>query len=298
MRPAWPGADPGEADPVQEAQHQRDLDRTLASEVVGEIVFAAAARWTRAPERREKWPRLRKLETQTKQRLVDFLEAQGERAEPPRWPRLTGWAVGTALAFLPRGALDAASRARHPWPSRDLRAPGAEGLSPGRWIPQLRRRPRASECGVRPARARRSIRDVAVPGSRWQRLLPGSAPRGVRRARGGSGGGPIKAPPPPADRGRVECFYHEGRAAVGSCRSCFRGLCRVCGVDLDRALACRGRCEEPVRALLSSLEQSVRYQGLSSGLVQTASHLWIGGLCVLLGRNVRRAREAASNPTG
>ena len=52
MRPAWPGADPGEADPVQEAQHQRDLDRTLASEVVGEIVFAAAARWTRAPERR------------------------------------------------------------------------------------------------------------------------------------------------------------------------------------------------------------------------------------------------------
>jgi len=79
MRPAWPGADPGEADPVQEAQHQRNLDRTLASEVAGEIVFAAAARWTRAAERREKWLRLRKLETQTKHRLVDFLEAQGER---------------------------------------------------------------------------------------------------------------------------------------------------------------------------------------------------------------------------
>ena len=121
---------------------------------------------------------------------------------------------------------------------------------------------------------------------------------------------------------------------MGSCRSCFRGLCRVCGVDLDRALACRGRCEEPVRALLSSLEQSIRYQGFSSGLVRTASHVWIGlaavslfvgvfvlswgmslphyreisllglpflaigGLFVLLGRNVRRARETASKPTG
>lgn len=86
---------------MQDPQHQRDFARTLASEVLGEIVFATAARWTRTPERREKWLRLRELETHTKQRLVDFLATQGACVKPPRLPRLTGWAVGTALALLP-----------------------------------------------------------------------------------------------------------------------------------------------------------------------------------------------------
>jgi hypothetical protein len=132
----------------------------------------------------------------------------------------------------------------------------------------------------------------------------------------------------------MECFYHEGRPAVGSCRSCFRGLCRACGVDLDRALACRGRCEDAARALVSSLEQSLRYQSLSTGMVRTASHIWVGlalvclfvgvfvstwgmrqpryreisllglpflalaGLLLVVLRNLRRARSQASKPTG
>jgi hypothetical protein len=74
----------------------------------------------------------------------------------------------------------------------------------------------------------------------------------------------------------MECFAHEGRPAVGTCRSCFRGVCRTCAVDLGRGLACAGRCEEAARALIASLEQSLRIQGLGAGMVQGAHALWVG----------------------
>jgi hypothetical protein len=74
----------------------------------------------------------------------------------------------------------------------------------------------------------------------------------------------------------MECFQHEGRPAVGSCRACFRGVCRSCAVDLGRGLACAGRCEAGARALIASLDQSVRLQGLSTGMMQGARTLWVG----------------------
>ena len=75
----------------------------------------------------------------------------------------------------------------------------------------------------------------------------------------------------------MECFAHEGRPAVGTCRACGKGVCRACALDLGRGLACRGRCEEAARTLIASLDQSLRIQGLSSGMVHGARALW-GGL--------------------
>jgi hypothetical protein len=74
----------------------------------------------------------------------------------------------------------------------------------------------------------------------------------------------------------MECFYHEGISAVGSCRSCFRGLCRSCAVELEAALACRGRCEASASAVVATVNQSVRFQGVSGGLLQSARGLWLG----------------------
>jgi len=84
----------------------------------------------------------------------------------------------------------------------------------------------------------------------------------------------------------MECFQHEGRPAVGSCRACFRGVCRGCAVDLGRGLACAGRCEAGVRALIASLDQSMRIQGLSGSMVQGARTLWVGLSWVALGVGV------------
>jgi hypothetical protein len=84
----------------------------------------------------------------------------------------------------------------------------------------------------------------------------------------------------------MECFAHEGRPAVGSCRSCFRGVCRACAVDLGRGLACAGRCEADARALIASLDQSLRIQGLSGRMVHGARALWSGLSWVALGVGV------------
>ena len=73
---------------------------------------------------------------------------------------------------------------------------------------------------------------------------------------------------------------------MGSCRACFRGVCRGCAVDLGRGLACAGRCEEGVRALIASLDQSMRIQGLSGSMVQGARTLWVGLSWVALGVGV------------
>jgi hypothetical protein len=80
----------------------------------------------------------------------------------------------------------------------------------------------------------------------------------------------------------VECFYHEGRPAAGACRACFKGVCRACAVDLGGGLACASRCEQAVRDLLATLEQSVRYRGVSTGILQTARTLWLGLAAVAL----------------
>jgi len=74
----------------------------------------------------------------------------------------------------------------------------------------------------------------------------------------------------------MECFYHEGVAAVGSCRSCLKGLCRRCAHELEGGLACSGRCEAMVRSVVAAIQQSARYQGVSTGLLRSARGLWLG----------------------
>lgn len=83
----------------------------------------------------------------------------------------------------------------------------------------------------------------------------------------------------------MECFTHEGRVAVGSCRACLKGVCRACAVDLGRGLACRDRCEQAARDLIATLEQSVRYQAVSSGILAHSRGLWLtlGGVTGLVG---------------
>jgi hypothetical protein len=83
----------------------------------------------------------------------------------------------------------------------------------------------------------------------------------------------------------VECFYHEGAPAVGSCRACLRGLCRRCAIPLEAGLACPDGCEPFARGLILSLQQSVRLQSVSTGFLRSARGLWLGltAVCVFVG---------------
>jgi Flp pilus assembly protein TadB len=95
----------------------------------------------------------------------------------------------------------------------------------------------------------------------------------------------------------MDCFYHSGRRAIGLCRSCFRGLCGECATDLDRALACRNRCEEHAQALIRTLDLSSQQRGtvaarrLLSGL--SVISLLVGVFVAVLGLRLPMYREIA-----
>lgn len=66
----------------------------------------------------------------------------------------------------------------------------------------------------------------------------------------------------------MHCYYHQDREAVGSCKSCGKGLCPECAVDLTKGLACRGHCEEETRALIALIEHNMTMQSGASRLTQ------------------------------
>lgn len=50
---------------------------------------------------------------------------------------------------------------------------------------------------------------------------------------------------------------HQDREVVGSSKSCGKGLCPECAVDLLKALACRGPCEEDTGALIRLIDHNI-----------------------------------------
>lgn len=66
----------------------------------------------------------------------------------------------------------------------------------------------------------------------------------------------------------MKCYYHHERDAVGSCKSCQRGLCPECAVDLTQGLACRARCEEDVAGLIRLIQDNLRLAPTSASLMQ------------------------------
>lgn len=59
-------------------------------------------------------------------------------------------------------------------------------------------------------------------------------------------------------RAFMSCFYHHERDSVGGCKSCGKNLCPECAIDLGKGLACRGHCEEDVRALITLIDRNVK----------------------------------------
>ena len=55
----------------------------------------------------------------------------------------------------------------------------------------------------------------------------------------------------------MRCFYHQDGEAVGTCKSCGKGVCVECAVDLGKGLACRGRCEGSAQAVILLIDHNV-----------------------------------------
>jgi len=82
----------------------------------------------------------------------------------------------------------------------------------------------------------------------------------------------------------MNCYYHHDHPAVGICKSCNKGLCHECAVDIGNGLACKNACEDEVKALNDMLERNkTAYQkagrvykrnALISGLIGCFFLLW------------------------
>ena len=56
----------------------------------------------------------------------------------------------------------------------------------------------------------------------------------------------------------MKCFVHSGQEAVGTCRTCHRGLCRDCAVAEPGFIACHGACAEQARRLEALVANNVQ----------------------------------------
>jgi hypothetical protein len=83
----------------------------------------------------------------------------------------------------------------------------------------------------------------------------------------------------------MRCFYHRDRDAVGACKSCGRGVCPECAFELPNGLACRGRCEDEVRALNRIIARNkTAYEKTGGAYVKTAVfYAAVGALLVAAG---------------
>lgn len=90
----------------------------------------------------------------------------------------------------------------------------------------------------------------------------------------------------------MKCFYHHGLDAVGSCKSCGKGLCPGCAADVGGGLACERQCEDQVRALNRLANRSIRlapmsehvYGRYSRGQFMAAGFAIVaGGIFIMLG---------------
>ena len=66
----------------------------------------------------------------------------------------------------------------------------------------------------------------------------------------------------------MKCFYDTTQDAVGSCKSCGKGLSSDYAVDLGKGLACKNRCEEDVRSLIALIDNNVAMRATSQKLIQ------------------------------
>lgn len=80
---------------------QKDLNTILESELLGEHLFATAALFSFNPNQRRKWQALEVLESQTKQRLLDYLKNSQQTATSRKLLKLEATISGIALAVLP-----------------------------------------------------------------------------------------------------------------------------------------------------------------------------------------------------
>lgn len=67
----------------------------------------------------------------------------------------------------------------------------------------------------------------------------------------------------------MNCYIHHEKHSVGICRSCGRGLCPDCVVEVDDSLSCAGRCEEQVRTMSLIVKRDSQHMASSDTILRS-----------------------------
>lgn len=68
----------------------------------------------------------------------------------------------------------------------------------------------------------------------------------------------------------MHCYYHQDKEAVGSCKSCGKGLCPDCAADVGKGLACRGHCEDDVRAVVALIDRNIKLSPQTARILESS----------------------------
>ena len=68
----------------------------------------------------------------------------------------------------------------------------------------------------------------------------------------------------------MRCYYHQDKEAVGSCKSCAKGLCPDCAADVGKGLACRGHCEDDVRAVVALVDRNIKFSPKTAQILESS----------------------------
>src|SRR5262245_38514815 len=74
----------------------------------------------------------------------------------------------------------------------------------------------------------------------------------------------------------MDCFNHVGQAAVATCRSCGRAVCKACAKDLSFAVVCSDGCATYSTQLQEMTQRSLRLYGIGTDKrnLPLASIIW------------------------
>lgn len=69
----------------------------------------------------------------------------------------------------------------------------------------------------------------------------------------------------------MHCFRHRDKPALGICKSCGKGLCSECFVELANGIACRTGCEERVALINRIVDNNARVMQVANRQLRIAA---------------------------
>lgn len=69
----------------------------------------------------------------------------------------------------------------------------------------------------------------------------------------------------------MKCFYDPTQDAVGTCKSCQRGISHEYLTDMGKGIACKGRCEEDAAALIALIDRNMAASEASNQILRRSS---------------------------